>query len=76
MERAVNLWDEAGSIGGGPGILRELARLDVRQGKISEARQHLERALERLRKFPEPGTAARVIETRVLKQLDALDAKP
>jgi hypothetical protein len=72
MERAVELWNEGGSMTGGPGVLLRLARLDVEQEKKSDARQHLERALAWLRKFPDGGMGPRMLENKVLKQLDDL----
>jgi len=72
VESAVELWNEGGSMTGGPEMLRQLALLDVEQGNMGEARRHLERALERLRMFPEGGMAPRMLEKKVLKQLNDL----
>jgi tetratricopeptide (TPR) repeat protein len=72
MERAVELWNEAESMTGGPGILTKLALLDVEQGRKDDARRHLERALEWLKRFPEGGMSPRLLEKKILKQLDDL----
>jgi tetratricopeptide (TPR) repeat protein len=75
MERAVPLWEQAGSMTGGPGILRRLALLDIEEGNVAEARRHFERALEWLRQFPLGGMAPRFLEKKILAELHALAPK-
>ncbi|MEO8841921.1 MAG: hypothetical protein ABI591_09710 [Kofleriaceae bacterium] len=76
MERSVDLYDQSGSITGGPGTLQRLAKLDIKSGKLDDARRHFERALAYLKGFPDGGMFARDLEKKILKQLNDLEAKP
>lgn len=72
MERSVDLYDQSGSITGGPGTLQRLAKLEIKNGNLDDARQHFVRALAYLKGFPDGGRFARDLEKKILKQLNDL----
>src|SRR5690606_32228189 len=66
LERAVRLYDDAGSMVGGPGKLRSLARLALEEGNLQEARAYLDRGLGHLAKFPLGGRVVRHLEQQLV----------
>lgn len=63
--RAVDLYDEAGSINAGPSALQYLATLELEDGNLNEARRQLDRGITHLKKFPLGGTLTRLLEKRL-----------
>jgi hypothetical protein len=68
VERAVDLFDQAGSVTAGPYVLKRLTGQAIEQQDPERARRYAERGIEHLRKFPLRGIGAR----RVEKQLEDL----
>jgi hypothetical protein len=65
FEHAVNLYDAAGSMLGGPSALEKLARMDIEEQRFDDARAHLDRGLARLKAFPYGGFQVRNLESRL-----------
>lgn len=63
--RAADLYDQAGAVNGGPTALQRLAKLELEDGNRDEARQHLDRGIAHLKKFPLGGTLTRLLEQRL-----------
>jgi len=57
---------------GGPGTLLRLAELDLREGKIDDARRHIDRGLARLATFPLGGMNVRLLEKRLRELLQRI----
>lgn len=70
--RAADLYDEAGSVNGGPTALQRLAKLELEDGNYDEARRHIDRAIAHLQKFPLGGTLARLLEQRLVSLRDKI----
>jgi hypothetical protein len=72
LERAVELFDQAGSMLAGPGTLKRLAQLAIDEARTADARDYLDRGIRWLEGFPLGGYGARYLEAQLREMRERL----
>jgi hypothetical protein len=65
LERSVVLFDQAGSMTGGPGALLRLANLEIEDKRPEHARNYLDQGIAYLKRFPLGGRSVRSLEQKL-----------